>query len=57
MLKEVEILKLNLQFLKTFLILAYKFKLANINVSLEFDNTKEEIFQNFVPHIEDTLKK
>mgnify|MGYP004710797225 CR=1 FL=1 len=57
MFKEVETLKLNLQFLKAFLILAYKFKLANMNVSLEFDNKKEVKFQNFVPHIEDTLKK
>ena len=39
------------------LILAYKFKLANMDVGLEFNDTKELKFQNFVPHIEDTLKK
>ena len=28
-----------------------------MDVGLEFNDTKELKFQNFVPHIEDTLKK
>ena len=37
--------------------LAYKFKLANMDVNLEFNDVKEVKFQNFVTHIKDTLKK
>ena len=57
MLKEVETLKMNLQVLKTFLMLAYKFKLANMDVNLEFNDAKEVKLQNFVLHNKDTLKE
>ncbi|XP_027062415.1 uncharacterized protein [Coffea arabica] len=55
--QEVRTLKLNLKFLKTFLMLAYRIKLANMDISLEFNDVKEVSLQNFVSRIEDTLKK